>query len=57
MELNIWFAGGILSVIGAAASIYIASIFPGFIEESKRQGANAEVLGKLTYFKELNVIR
>jgi hypothetical protein len=38
-------------VILFLASLWLVIVFPGFIAESARQGANSEVISRLQYFK------
>ncbi|KAK4690022.1 hypothetical protein P7C73_g89, partial [Tremellales sp. Uapishka_1] len=57
MEANIFMAGSIFAAILFLTSLWLFAVFPGFIAESRRQGANPEVIGRLQYFKELNTIR
>ncbi|WWC59596.1 uncharacterized protein I303_102154 [Kwoniella dejecticola CBS 10117] len=57
MEANIFMAGSILATLLFFMSLWLYLVFPGFVDESRRQGANAEVLTRLEYFKEMNGIR
>lgn len=41
----------IFAVILFLASLWLVIVFPGFIAESARQGANSEVISRLQYFK------
>ncbi|RSH92298.1 hypothetical protein EHS25_008713 [Saitozyma podzolica] len=57
MEGNIFLGGSIFAVILFIASLWLVIVFPGFIAESARQGANSEVISRLQYLKELNAVR
>ncbi|WWC68085.1 uncharacterized protein I206_102004 [Kwoniella pini CBS 10737] len=57
MEANIFMAGSVLATLLFFMSLWLYIVFPGFVAESGRQGANAEVMTRLEYFKELNGIR
>ncbi|OWZ51621.1 hypothetical protein C349_05413 [Cryptococcus neoformans var. grubii Br795] len=57
MEDNIFLAGSISAFILFIGSIWLLIVFPRFIKESQRQGANQDVLARLQYFKELNIVR
>ncbi|ORX33973.1 hypothetical protein BD324DRAFT_637852 [Kockovaella imperatae] len=57
MENNIFLAGSVVAIINFVSSLWLIVVFPGFINESRKQGANPEVLGRLHYFKELNLAR
>ncbi|WVQ98181.1 hypothetical protein IAU59_005303 [Kwoniella sp. CBS 9459] len=57
MEGNIFMTGSILASCLFSMSMWLLFVFPSFIKESRRQGANPEVISRLYYFKELNTIR
>lgn len=57
MEDNIFLAGSISAFILFIGSVWLLIVFPRFIKESRRQGANQDVLARLQYFKELNIVR
>ncbi|WRT64654.1 uncharacterized protein IL334_001588 [Kwoniella shivajii] len=57
MEANIFMAGSVLASLLFFMSLWLYLVFPGFVKESRRQGANTEVMARLEYFKELNGIR
>ncbi|OXC69101.1 hypothetical protein AYX13_02391 [Cryptococcus neoformans] len=49
--------GSSLSILLAFASVGLCLIFPSFLTNVRRQGANAEVLERLHFFSEMNEIR
>ncbi|WVQ81792.1 hypothetical protein IAT38_003917 [Cryptococcus sp. DSM 104549] len=51
MEDNIFLAGFISALVLFIGSIWLLIVFPGFIRESRRQGANPDVVARLQYFK------
>ncbi|EIW71140.1 hypothetical protein M231_01775 [Tremella mesenterica] len=57
MEENLFLAGSISALILMISSFWLISVFPGFIRESIKQGANPDVIARLQYFKELNTVR
>ncbi|WVF69659.1 hypothetical protein IAT40_004438 [Kwoniella sp. CBS 6097] len=57
MEGNIFMTGSVLATCLFGISLWLYFVFPSFIRDSRRQGANPEVISRLYYFKELNTIR
>ncbi|KAK6903589.1 hypothetical protein I203_107094 [Kwoniella mangroviensis CBS 8507] len=57
MEANIFMAGSVLACLLFFMSLWLWLVFPGFVNESRRQGANADVMARLEYFKEMNGVR
>ncbi|KAK8847512.1 hypothetical protein IAR55_005370 [Kwoniella newhampshirensis] len=57
MERNLIFAGASIAGVLFVGSLWLIAVFPGFIRESQRQGANPDVIARLHYFKELNEMR
>ncbi|KAL7419427.1 hypothetical protein Q5752_006265 [Cryptotrichosporon argae] len=57
MEANIFMIGSCFAAALFLSSIWLLLVFPRFIADSRRQGANPQVVGRLEYFRELNVVR
>ncbi|WVW78300.1 hypothetical protein I302_100254 [Kwoniella bestiolae CBS 10118] len=57
MEANIFMTGSVLATLLFFMSLWLWLVFPGFVNESRRQGANADVMARLEYFKEMNGVR
>ncbi|WWD21603.1 hypothetical protein CI109_106089 [Kwoniella shandongensis] len=57
MERNVIFAGATTASVLLIGSVWLTLVFPGFIQESRRQGANPDVIARLQFFKELNELR
>ncbi|WWC86771.1 uncharacterized protein L201_001650 [Kwoniella dendrophila CBS 6074] len=57
MEANIFLCGSTFATVLFCMSLWLYIVFPQFVNQSRRQGANPEVLARLGYFQELNGIR
>ena len=57
MEENLFMAGSIFAIILLLTSLWLVIVFPSFIRESIKQGANADVIGRLQYFKASALLR
>lgn len=56
-EEDVFLAGGFFASVLLAGTIWLQLAFPGFIRESARRGINADVLARLTLFKNLHTLR